>query len=167
MSLKINLDLNLRVEHSKSIGLGSVYNNFTLSRGHVLGDGTEDYSADTIYQGERALAYATSETLDVNDGSLTDSFGDSVTLATLKAIYVKNNSDDASLLIGGAAANQIGLFNDVSDILKLRPGGEILLTSPDDNGVDVSTNSELKFEHDGTGTDSLTYEIIISGDAVA
>ena len=133
------------------------------TRGLTFQDGTGANQADTLWRDERTLADGASEELDLNDGSLTDAFGDAVTIDTLKAIYIKNNSSDANLLVGGAAANAIELFADSTDIKKVRPGGDFLDISPDINGIDLTTNPKLKIAHDGTGTSSLTYDIIVVG----
>jgi hypothetical protein len=34
---------------------------------------------------------------------------------------------------------------------------------PDVNGIDITTNDELRLEHDGTGTSDLIYDIIVLG----
>ena len=71
-------------------------------------------------------------------------------------------SQDA-LYVGGAAANALGLFADGSDKLVLRPGGMLLVTAPDADGIEVGSNDKLKLEHSGDTTSSLEYEIVILG----
>ena len=163
MSLTLKIALSFGINYQKTVGLGNVSANFGLSKGVTLDDLTPAAAADVVFQDNRTLADGTNETLDIHDGSLSDAFGDAVTIDELKMIYIKNNSADANLLIGGAAATQLGLFSDVSDVLVLRPGGELLLTAPAVAGIDVTTNADLKIAHDGTGSDSLTYDIIIAG----
>jgi len=163
MSLKFTYSLGIGINFIKSLDLGDVTANLTLTRGEVLQDTTAALHADVVYHDARTLADGANETLDIHDGSLSDAFGDALTIDKLKAIYIKNNSTDANLLIGGAAATQMGLFNDVSDVLKLRPGGELLLTAPDADGIDVTANADLKITHDGTGSSELTYDIIVAG----
>jgi len=38
-----------------------------------------------------------------------------------------------------------------------------LWTAPDATGLDVTTNKNLKLEHDGTGSDDLVYRIVLIG----
>ena len=163
MSLAATIKLLMRLTHTKAVDLSTLSDPLSLSRGVELTNGTGANQADTVWHDTRTLADGANETLDLHDGSLTDVFGDAVTIDELKVLYIKNNSTDANLLIGGAAATQLGLYNDVSDILKLRPGGEFLVTAPDAAGIDITTNSDLKIAHDGTGTSSLTYDIIAIG----
>lgn len=163
MSLTAKLNILLNITHTKDLDLNTLRDAINLTKGVSLANGTGANQADAIFHDSRTLADGANETIDLHDGSLEDAFGDALTLDKLKAIYIKNNSSDAYLHIGGAAATQLGLFNDVSDILKLPPGGEFLMTAPDANGIDVSTNSDLKLAHDGTGSSSLTYDIIAVG----
>ena len=164
--MKLDLQINMRLTNSKDTGMGTVEDKSLIQRGvEVSDDSSATYSADTSYYETRTLADAANETLDIQDGTLEDPIFGAVAIVKLKVIYIKNNSDDASLLIGGAASNALGLFNDVSDILKLRPGGEYVFTAPDSTGIDTSTNASLKLEHDGTGSSSLDYDILIAGDS--
>ena len=157
------ITLSLNIMHTKASDLNTLKDEIVLSRGLTLANGTGANQADTVFHDNRTLADGANETLDLNDGTLSDQFGDAVTLDILKTIYIKNNSSDASLLIGGAAATQLGLFADGTDILTLRPGGEFFMTAADANGIDTTTNPDLKMAHNGTGTSSLTYDIIVIG----
>lgn len=143
--------------------LGTVTAPVNLTRGKSFGDGTGADQADTKFSDNRTLADGANETINLNDGSLTDSHGVALTLDILKGIYIKNNSADASLLVGGGGANSVGLFNDVTDIAVIPPGGELFMTFPDGTGLDLTSNADLKLEHDGTGSDSLTYDIVAIG----
>jgi hypothetical protein len=163
MSLTAKLNLLLNIEHTKTMDLNTLRDAMNLTRGVSLANGTGANQADAVFHDTRTLADAATETLDVHDGTLVNAFGDTLTLNKLKAIYIKNNSADANLLIGGAAATQLGIFADPTDILKLPPGGDFFMTAPGSAGIDVSTNSDLKIAHDGTGTSSLTYDIIVVG----
>jgi hypothetical protein len=163
MSLTAKLNLLLNLEHTKALDLNTLRDAMNLTRGVSLTNGTGANQADSLFHDVRTLADAANETLDLHDGTLVNGFGDTVTLNKLKGIYIKNNSLDANLLIGGAATVQLGIFNDVTDVLKLPPGGDFFMTAPGSAGVDVTTNSKLKIAHDGTGTSSLTYDIIVVG----
>jgi len=164
MALTSKWDINFKITYTGSKDLANPTQQLTLSRGMTLTDGAGADKGDVMFDDQRTLAEGANETIDLHDGSLTDSLGRAVTFDIVRRIYIKNGSSEASLLIGGAAATQLGLFNDTSDILKLPPGGEFLMTAPDATGIDVTTNAALKFEHDGTGTSSLTYDIIVVGE---
>ena len=162
LTAKMILDINIAYTSAKDLATAS--HQISLPRGLTLTNGTGANKGDVCFDDSRTLADGANETIDLHDGTLTDSLGNAVTFDILRGIYVKNNSSDASLYIGGAAATQLGLFADTSDKLKLPPGGEFLFTAPDATGVDVTTNADLKFEHDGTGSSTLTYDIIVLGE---
>ena len=155
--------INIKATLTNSLDLATSASTLNTSRGPTLANGTGANQVNMVFHDQRTLADAANETLDLNDGSLTDALGVALTLETLKVLYIKNTSVDANLLIGGAGANSIGLFGDVSDIISLPPGGELLITAPDATGIDISTNSDLKLEHDGTGSSNLVYDIIALG----
>ncbi len=163
MSLSAKLNLLLNIVHTKTLDLDTARDAINLSRGVSLENGTGANQANSIWHDNRTLADAANETIDLHDGSLLNAFGDALVLTKLKAIYIKNNSVDACLLIGAAATVQLGLFNVVTDVLKLQPGGELFITAPNDTGIVTTTNSKLKLAHDGTGTSNLTYDIIVVG----
>lgn len=163
MALKFTANIGLGLSDVRPGNFGNLTDAFTLTRGQVLADSTAALFADISWYDTRTLTDAASETIDLHDGSLTDAFNVALTLDAVKAIYIKNTSDDAILLIGGAAANQLDLFADVSDIFKLRPGGELLIIAPDVDGIDTTVNAHLKLAHDGTGSSDLIYDIIIAG----
>lgn len=162
-SLTAKILLNIGIEYSVTDDLSTKEAPIRKSRGVSLANGTGANQADTVFQDVRTLTDDANETLNLNLGSLENDFGTALTLDILKVLYIKNNSSDANLLIGGSDANQVDLFGDVNDILKLPPGGEFLLIAPDVTGIDVSTDPNLEIWHDGTGSSSLTYDIIVVG----
>ena len=164
MSLSATLNILFNCINTKALDLNTARDILALTGGVTFTDGTGANQADTLFHDTRTLADGANETLDLYaSGTLTDAFGDALTIETLKALYIKNNSTDANLLIGAAAVNAIGLFSDSSDILKLPPGGELVFIAPDATGVDITTNKNLKIAHDGTGSSDLTYDIIVIG----
>jgi len=144
--------------------LSSVEDKLTLTAGANFADGTAADQANTLWSDTRTLADGASEEIDIHDGSVNNNFGNPLTLTKLKGLYIRNNSADACLLIGGGATTPIELFSDAaSDKLKLPPEGENLFIAPNVDGVDVTTNSHIKLAHDGTGASTLTYDIIVIG----
>ena len=155
--------LNMSLQQTKTLDLNTVRDTVSLNRGPSLTDGTGDNQADVMWHDKRTLADGATETLDIQDGTLTNAVGTAVTIDILKVLYIKNKSSDANLEIGGAPTTDIRLFKVTGDILTLPPGGEFLFSAPLASGVDTTTNSDLKMTHDGTGTSSLDYEIIVVG----
>jgi hypothetical protein len=162
LSTRILIKLNISLVDAEN--MGTRRHDINENRGITLTDGTGANKADTLWDDVRTLTDAASEELDLQDGTLTDSLGNAVTMDILRGLYIKNTSTDASLLIGGAAATQLGLFANGSDILTLPPGGEFVYTAPDVNGLDTTTNPHLKLAHNGVGTSDLIYHIVAVGE---
>lgn len=122
-------------------------------------NGANEFFSDT-----RTLADSASESLDLA-GSLTNGLGVTVALARVKFIYIKNKSTTQVLSVGGAASNQfINWVGDATDIVKLRPGGFLLLVAPDATGyaVTAGTGDLLKIANGAAGA-STDYDIVIGG----
>lgn len=162
MSLNTTLKVSLQATLRKSLDLATAQDPLNFTQTLTLTNGTGANQADQSWHDQRSLASSAYEELDVN-GVLADAFGDTLTLARVKVLYVRNLSSDDALLIGGAAANALGLFSDNSDKLKLPPGGILLITAPDATGIAVGSNDKLRLEHSGQTSTSLDYEIVIIG----
>ena len=161
-ALSTTITVQVQATLTKAMDMGTAQDPLSLTRTVSLADGTGADQADRSFHDQRTLAASASEELDVA-GVLTDAFGTTVSLARVKALLVRNLSADDSLLIGGAAANALGLFADASDVLKLRPGGIFLVSASDVDGVAVGADDKLKMAHSGDTTTSLDYEIVLIG----
>lgn len=164
MSLTAKFLFALNIVHTKDLGLVAARIALTNTLGPSFTDGTGANEVEVLYFATNALADAANHELDFLDGSLEDAYGDAITISKLKALYIKNLSTSANLLIGAAAATQLGIFADgASDKLSLPPLGEFFWSAPDATGLDTSVNAHLKFEHDGTGDSAPGYDIIAVG----
>ena len=117
----IPINISLQGNNSDTADLGQADDVVKISRGISFSHGTGANQANCFFADTRGIL-STGETLDLNDTVLLDAFGVGLALTKLKALFIRN-STDSNLLIGGAAATQIGLFSDVSDIAKIPPGG--------------------------------------------
>ena len=115
--------------------------------------GTSANAANVIYADTTTLTDGSNTTLDLYaSGTLLDIFGQALTIEALKFLYIKNNSPDSTLLVGGGASNDLDIWADTSDIHKIPAGGDaILWNDPSAAGLDITTNKNLKLEDDGTG----------------
>ncbi|KKK55402.1 hypothetical protein LCGC14_3074910 [marine sediment metagenome] len=163
MALTAKMILNILIDYTSTRDLGTATLPIQLSRGITLTDGTGANKGDICFDDNRTLADGANETIDVR--SITDAYGTALTFDILRGLYIKNNSTDSGLLIGNAAATQLGIFSVATHILLLPPGGEFFMTWPDATGLDTTTNKDLKLEHDAVGAAvSLTYDIILVGE---
>ena len=135
----------------------------TISTLFDLSSGTGTDQADLKYFARRTLAAATSENLDLR-GVLLDQFGNTLSIAKVKAIMISNPStNDGVLTIGGAASNAwTAMFTGTIDI---PIGGCILIGGPKaGEAVTAGTADILKVLNNGTA--SVDYDILIIGTSV-
>jgi hypothetical protein len=133
-----------------------------MNQTFALGTGANQVNG--LFHDTRTLADGANETLNfLAAGSLEDKLGEAMDLDILKAFVVKNNSADASLIVGATGAGQMPIFGATTERVILPPGGVMVVTAPDVNGIDVSSAASMKFEHDGTGVDTLDYDLIVAG----
>lgn len=126
--------------------------------------GTSANQVNIIYADTVTLANGANTTLDLfASGTLLDIFGRVLTLAAIKFLYVKNNSADAGLLIGGGVATDLDLWSDTSDQMIIPAGGIALWLDPSAAGVVTTVNKNLYVEHDAGGTDGVDFDVIAMG----
>jgi hypothetical protein len=165
-TLTAKMLLEIRIDYALSRDLASTSHPIQLNRGLTLTNGTGANKGDVCYDDTITIADGASDsTIVLNDGTMTDSHGTAITMDILRGMYIKNNSTDAGLIIGAAAATQLAIFGTpATDTLLLPPGGEFFWTAPDATGLDVTTNDTLKLEHNGVGTSSMNVDVIIIGE---
>ena len=126
--------------------------------------GTGANCANIVYADKVTLTDGGNDTINLKDsGTLLDVFGRVLTLTALKLLYIKNNSTDATLLVGGGVSLDLILFADTSDIVKIKPGGSMIWVDPSAAGIDVTTNKNLYIAHDGTGSSTMVVDIVAMG----
>jgi hypothetical protein len=126
--------------------------------------GTGSNQVQVIYADTVNLADGANTTIDLYaSGSYLDVYNQALTITALKFLYIKNNSSDATLLLFGGASNDLDIIADTSDKVKVKPGGVFLWVDPSAAGLDITTNMNLKIEHDGTGSSSMDVDIIAMG----
>jgi hypothetical protein len=126
--------------------------------------GTGAGQVNIIYADTTTLADGANTTLDLfSSGTLLDIFQRALTLSALKFLHIKNNSADATLKILGTAVTGLDIVTDPSDIIEIAPGGEFYWSAPTAAGIDLTTNKDLKLEHDGTGSSTMDVDVIAGG----
>ena len=114
--------------------------------------GTGANQANVLYHDTITLADGANTTLDLYaSGTLVDAFGNALTMAAIKFLYIKNRSTDSSLLVGGGASVDLLILAATSDILTISAGGFNMWCDPTAAGIVTSTNKNLYLEDDGAG----------------
>lgn len=128
-------------------------------------DGTGADQAKVAFADERTLSASSNEELDLA-GGLTDLFGNTITFTKIKALLVVADAGNTNdVLVGGAGSNGfITPFGDATDVIKVKPGGLLLLVAPNATGyaVTASTGDKLKIANSSSGS-SVTYQIGLLG----
>lgn len=128
-----------------------------------LKTGTGSGQADVVWSDRRTLAGAGSEVLDLA-GSLTNSYGGTVTFAKVKAVFIRNRAttDGYDLRAGPDATNGwVGMFLDATDRIRVAAGGCHVWYDPNGQAVTAGSTDELFVQNDGAG--SVDYDIVIIG----
>src|SRR5688572_5224082 len=101
---------------------------FSFTTTYTFTDGAGANQINQIWSDTRTINASSSETLDLA-GSLTNSFGATVTFARVKGIYIKAASGNSNNVhVGGNGANDfINWVANASDIIVVRPNGVFLL----------------------------------------
>ena len=164
-ALTASVFLRLRAVLSDAVDLSTPADRFLLEALFAIENGTGLNQGNQLWHDTRTLAISATENLDLA-GGLTNGLGDTVTFARVIALYLKAAVGNTNnVLVGGAAsAPWFPMFSDSSDILKIRPGGAVLLMAPDATGYAVTATSAdiLKVANSGAGT-SVSYDIALIG----
>jgi hypothetical protein len=148
---------------ASQLDLRDVQDKLAVSPNYAFANGTGANQANQTFADIRTLSASASENLDLA-GGLVDAFGATITMTKVKAILIMaaaSNTND--VLVGGAASNAAAaFFGDATDVVKIKPGGLILLVAPDAAGyaITAGTGDLLKIAN-GAGGTSVTYTIAI------
>jgi hypothetical protein len=151
-----------------SAGLATPQAALNFSQITPLGNGTGANQADRMYAATRTLALSTGEDLDLA-GTLTDSFGATITFARIKAMIIRAAVGNTNnVVVGNAASNGfISWCGGAAHTVTVRPGGTFALIAPDVTAYAVtpSTADLLHVLNGGAGT-SVTYDVVLIGASV-
>ncbi len=160
-TLTTGLTLRLTGSYKDALDLSDVKDSLSLKDTDTMETGTSADQADLLYHDQRTLN-ADSENLDL--AALVDSFGDTITIEKIKAIYVRvvTTTTLHTLTLGGATASAIAtLFGATTDKVVIGPNGRYLNWNPGD-GWAVNTATAKLLELDA-GTHTVTYDIALWG----
>lgn len=124
----------------------------------TFSNGSGANQATILYQGKLSLS---SGTLNVDlNGVLTDSYGSTVSLVRVKAIYIQNNSTANNMTFGAAASNAWATMLNSTGTITLQPSAWFVAATPDATGWGVTAATGDILKAAGTGTDQFTIVLI-------
>ncbi len=184
MNLNTQVLFRLAATASKSAALDTTVGGaLVLQESATLGDGTGADEADEVYHDAGTVAGGGMETLDLA-GALSDVFGETVGLARVKALLVRNVSDTTDAVDGHTRATEAVLrlgggtdgsgasafdswcdesAGDGSAAVKLRAGGALGIFAGDATAYPVTAGSADTLALRNTGTAQAAYELIVVG----
>jgi len=147
--------------HTNTLDLEDAVNNLSLSKSDSLANGTSANQADLIWHDTRSAA-GSADALDLA-ASLTDAFGNTLTFAKIKGIFIHNKSTTSGykLAVGANAAALINWVAASGDIVNVGPDGYLLVWSPIDGYAVTGTSADILQIDPGANT--VAYDIVIIG----
>jgi hypothetical protein len=150
---------------SASNDLGAASQPLSYSKSFTFADGAGLNQAQQIFSDTRTLAASAAENLDLA-GVLTNVFGSTLTFTKIKGLIIcASDANTNDVVVGGhATAALAALFGDVTDTIKVKPGGMFALVAPAAAGYAVvATTGDMLTVTNSAGTTGVTYDIIILG----
>ena len=129
----------------------------------TLANGTAINEADVIWHDRRTAAGAPDDIDLVGNAAFVDAFGNTITFAKIKGIFIHNRNTTAghNLAIGGDVAPFANWVSDAaSDIVNVGPNGKLLLWSPIDGYACAGGSDILQID---PGADTIIYDIVLIG----
>lgn len=144
-------------------------------------DGTGSLQCNLLFHDRRRLTPSSPTDLLDLAGSLTDVFGNVLTLTVVKAIKVMNRGvpnaspatawtmtagEDLEIGAGSAAITSFwgGASATGAEKIIVRSGGSLVLIAPHDGYVVTATTADiLRISLEGTGANDVDYDVIIAG----
>jgi hypothetical protein len=129
----------IQIQQTQAGDLGGASAPIDLPFGYQFANGTGADQADLSFGDERTLASGANEDLDLT-GSLARALGGTFDAARLKMLaIVADRTNTTVLTVTRPATNGAPIFAATGDGIPLRPGGMILLVSPDATGLATLT----------------------------
>lgn len=173
MAFDATLNISLIANLTKTAVAGNIpRDTVNLVKQSILSSGTAAAQSDTLYYAERTISASSNEDLDLT-GTLTNSFGQTVTLAEIQGLIIiaapsssSGTQNTNNVVVGDAAANTWTTLLGADGTVTLRPGTFFMVWAgqADATGyaVTAGTGDQLRVANSGAGT-SVTYQIFIIG----
>lgn len=157
------LDVNLLATAVNALDLGNVSAPYTVNKRTKLASGTGASQADKLFTDTRTVTASGTDALDLA-GSLTDSFGATITFVKLKLVLVRAAAGNTNACrVNRPASNGVPLFLAASDGIDVLPGGTFLWVAPGAGAtVTAATGDLLNIDNSSSGS-SVTYDVVLIG----
>jgi hypothetical protein len=158
------VSIELTATYTGTADHGAPLSNPKYARQLDFSSGTGAGKIDKVWSDKRTIAASSSEELDLA-GGLTDVYGGTVTLATVKMLaIVASSANTNDVVVGAASENAWDALLGDSGTLTLKPGQFFVtgLPSAAGMGVTASTADLLKVANSSSGS-SVTYDIFLYG----
>lgn len=154
---------SLAINESATVDLGSALRQIAANFSLVFDSGTGANQMDLVFADQRTLTASSTENLDLA-GTLTQTFGATLTLAKIKLIYFKAADANTNDLVIGNVTNGItSPFGAATHSISVRPGGVFLWACPGTGYTITAGTVDLVKVANGGGSTSVTYDVIIGG----
>lgn len=166
MALQTQVQVVFAATLTKTPGVAAPASPVLINRLLQLLDGTAAGKADRLYAASLTVGASSSTDLDLA-GVLTDDFGQTITMARVKGLYVAASAANANNVVLGAAAGNVwtGLLNSTGTVT-LRPGACALFLTGQADAVGYAVTGGaadlLRVANGGAGT-SVGADVVIIG----
>ena len=158
----LQLALSLTGSYAKQVDIDTAVKTISISKSLSLTNGQGDNQGDLLWYDSRQVSSGVPEDLDLA-GSLSDLYGQTLTLVELVMLIIHNKSTTAAeqLQIGGDA-NAVPIFGATADYLLLGAGGFLVYTAPYDGTITVTAGTgDILQVAAASGT--IDYDIVVVG----
>ena len=169
MAEAVNLQVVLKLvgTMSKALDLTTSTDDIAKDYTIIYGDGTGANQANMWWHDQRTLGASATEDLDLA-GSLTSAFGTTITLTSLKGVFVfasASNNSANNVNVTRPAANGITWLLAAGDGISLKAGAWVAWFDPSANGATVTAGSaDLITFTNSAGTNSVVYDVFLLGE---
>ncbi|MBF0410927.1 MAG: hypothetical protein HQM10_26515 [Candidatus Riflebacteria bacterium] len=160
-ALTSSTQITISSTHTSAVGLSTAKDEvgYGINKTFSNGSGTTQV-ADLVYHASRTLTTAASENLDFA-GTLTDSFGNTLTFARIKSITVENTSASMTLTIG-SDTTEIPIFNPSGGGITVPPSGVMTIVAPLSGWAVTADTADLLTIANSAGSSTI-YKVWVVG----
>ena len=144
---------------AKAVKVATPLANINVAKSLTLTTGTGSNQANEWWADERTVTGA-SETINIQDGTLTNMFGDTITLSSVKILFIQNTSvvsGEKLTITGDWAVTKLGTMTN----FLVHPGGYHIAASPVDGFAVTATSADQITIDPGAAT--IKYNSILVG----